>query len=509
MSLNENAVSNRIPFVCWPLLATLIVQSHVLFNGFLFDDFVHLYTVSNLPFLQAISVPMGGHLLHSFTTVVWVIKSLFGPTPFPFLLLGLLTHLVSVWLLFQIVSLLTGRVALAALGATLWGINPFAAGTLGWISVHGQAYATVAVLWVLLDIVRCSLRPTLLGNALLARHALLLMIATTSFGIGLTSTVIFPLLVGLWNPVPAQRWRLLAVYTGVAAAAVVLYLVTMKLQGDAKDNLGDKADIVRQAIGNIVRIRRAFCELLAIGSSGLVLGPLMVGKIALVPRESVPMVASVIAVVFTLPLLLWGCWVSQPVERRRIIALLLIPCAGYSLVAIARSAGFLVVQADASRYHYLAPAIIVLVLCLVLAKLLDRLPARSLKHGSMAYFVWLILVIVPYALGPAPASKEANLQWQKNQFMRSSAALEKALANHSGPGDIYIRNRPFSVFVWGYTPDHFPGLAGLFVIRYPANTVDGKRVYFLEDSEELVEMAQAQSGTRISELLVYKPKDKK
>jgi hypothetical protein len=505
-------VSNRIPLVCWPLIATLVVQSHVLFSVFMFDDFLHLYTVSNLPFLEAISVPWGGHLLHSFTTVVWMVKSLFGPDPFAFLLLGLLVHLASVGLLFEIVLCLTGRAAVAAFGATLWGINPFIAGTLGWVSVHGQAYATVAVLWVLLDIVRCSQRPMLMGNALLVRHAVLLLVAATSFGVGLTSTVILPLLVGLWNPLPAERFRLVVVYGGVAMMAVALYLVTMKLQGDAQDNLGDKVDIVRRAAGNIVPLSRAFFELLAIGFSGLLWGPLIAGNISVVPRESLPFVASLAAVFFTLPLLIWGCWVSEPCERRRIFALLLLPCAGYGLIAIGRPSGYFPLT-DAPRYQYLAPAIMAIVYCLVLVKLLDHLPARVVSFGRIPYFLWLAVVIVPCAMGPVPAINESATQWltpqgQKNQFMQSSRVLEEALENASGRGDVFIRNRPFIVSVLGYTPKEFPGLAGLFVILYPSNSIDGRRVFFLEDSKELVQMTHAQSGARISDLLMYKPKEK-
>ncbi len=501
-------MSNRIPFVCWPLIATLVAQSHVLFNAFVFDDFLHLYAVSNLSLLEAVSVPWGGHLLHSFTTVVWIVKSLFGPDPFAFLLLGLLVHVASVWLLFEIVLCLTGRAAVAAFGATIWGINPFIAGTLGWVSAHGQAYATVAVLWVLLDIVRCSQRSTLMGNTLLVRHAVLLLVAATSFGVGLTSTVILPLLVGLWNPLPAERFRLLVVYGGVAMMAVALYLVTMKLQGDAQDNLGDKVDIVRRTAVNIVPISRAFFELLAIGFSGLLWGPLIAGNLSVVPRESMPFVASLAAVFVTLPLLIWGCWVSEPCERRRIFALLLLPFAGYGLIAIARSSGYFVLLTDEPRYQYLAAAIMAIVYCLVLVKLLDHLPARVVSFGRIPYFLWLAVVIVPCAMGPVPAITESDTQWQKNQLMQSSRALEKALENPSGSGDIYIRNRPFIVFPWGYTPEYFPGLAGLFVILYPDNSVDGRRVFFLEDSKELVQMAHAQSGSRISDLLIYKPKEK-
>jgi hypothetical protein len=204
-------------------------------------------------------------------------------------------------------------------------------------------------------------------------------------------------------------------------------------------------------------------------------------------------------------LLAWGCWASQPDERRRIVALLLIPVAAYGLMALARSGSVLVLQPDAARYHYLSPAILVVVLCLVLAKLPGRLSAWPRVQGAGVYCIWLVLVILPFALGPVPAIKERTVIRQKEQLLQSTRALEAALARHTGEGDIYIPNRPFSVFIWGYTPDHFPGLAALFVVIYPSNIVDGKRVYFVDESAEVVQKAQAQTGARISKLLVHPP----
>jgi hypothetical protein len=39
-------------------------------------------------------------------------------------------------------------------------------------------------------------------------------------------------------------------------------------------------------------------------------------------------------------------------------------------------------------------------------------------------------------------------------------------------------------------------------MTYPDNTVDGKRVYFLEESEDIVKMVQAKKGTRIADLVI-------
>ena len=150
-------------------------------------------------------------------------------------------------------------------------------------------------------------------------------------------------------------------------------------------------------------------------------------------------------------------------------------------------------------------AILAVVVCLVLAKLASVLPARRRAQGVVVYFIWLAVVIVPFTLGPAPAAMERHVIWQKEQLLRSSQVLEAAISGHKGEGDVYIRNSLFTVFILGNTPDHFPGLAALFVVLYPNNIVDGKRVYFLEESAEIVQNAKAHASARISELLVHAP----
>jgi len=48
----------------------------------------------------------------------------------------------------------------------------------------------------------------------------------------------------------------------------------------------------------------------------------------------------------------------------------------------------------------------------------------------------------------------------------------------------------------------FPGWAAVFVIAFPDNVIDGKRVYFVEPDESRRKFAAARVGHRISTLLV-------
>ena len=129
------------------------------------------------------------------------------------------------------------------------------------------------------------------------------------------------------------------------------------------------------------------------------------------------------------------------------------------------------------------------------------------SYGRLPYVIWLALVIVPFFLAPVGAAKAQFIMMQDVQYKESVQKIEMALATGAGKDDIYIENKPFKVFIWGYTPDHFPGLAALFVLRYPENIVAGRRVFFIEESAEIRQIAQAQKDSRISGLLVSAPQE--
>jgi hypothetical protein len=50
------------------------------------------------------------------------------------------------------------------------------------------------------------------------------------------------------------------------------------------------------------------------------------------------------------------------------------------------------------------------------------------------------------------------------------------------------------------TPDAFPGWAAAFVIFFPDDTVEGRRVHFVVSTPE--ELAAARDGRRMADLLV-------
>jgi hypothetical protein len=495
-----NWLKDHIGIAWWPVIATFAVQVDVLGNNFIFDDYLHLYKMSNGPFCHSVLAPHGGHLLSSFNAVVWIVQNLFGANASIYFLLALTIHLASVRLLFEIISRLTSKPSLAAFGAALWGMCPYAEGSIGWMSVNGHVYLTAAILWVVLDIVRFSQDSSRLTRGLLIRDYILLLVAATSFGTGLAAALGFGLVIALWDPLPAQRARLIGVYGSVALATLILYLATMILYGEPGGSRGLGDTLVRN-LGHLPTSLALFSELLSIGTSGLLLGPIMIGDIAIVPESSVLAVSTTVSL-FAAALFVGGFVVARPRVRRQLLGLLVLAWIGYAMIAFAR---YWTVEGSSQliRYHYLPPAILTLTLCLVLSSIADRLPALPFA-GRSVFATWLAVTLVPYAMATRPNDDLMVLE-QYVQFEVARTEIRRALERSSNAWEVLIPNRPYFVRFFGGGPEDFPGLAAFFVMTYPENIVDGRRVYFLAESEAMAQMARAQSGSRISELLVYRP----
>ena len=79
------------------------------------------------------------------------------------------------------------------------------------------------------------------------------------------------------------------------------------------------------------------------------------------------------------------------------------------------------------------------------------------------------------------------------------AIRQAALAQPPG-SDVRIRNQPFAPVGMLVTPDEFPGWAAAFVIFFPDDTVEGRRVRFTTSNQEA--LAGARDGRRSATVLV-------
>ena len=143
------------------------------------------------------------------------------------------------------------------------------------------------------------------------------------------------------------------------------------------------------------------------------------------------------------------------------------------------------------RYHYLLLALLTVLLSLALAALrARRQPARALATGGA--IVWLAVRLVLLAVRPHAIDHHDAERAETAAVLR---AIGTAVAA-APPGDtVTIQNRPFVAARIGR---FFPGWAGVFVIHFPTNTVDGRPVRFIPRQGDTV--LAAQLGGRIAEL---------
>src|SRR5262245_13102587 len=139
----------RLPgsmLVLVPIAFSAGVYGPILGNFFFADDFLNLYRIANLPLLEYVLTPHGGHVLVVRIASFWLFRAVFGLRPELFFAAVLCTHLLNVGLLFLAARALTGSALLACAAATAWGGAPLHQGTLGWYSVYGQVVSATALL---------------------------------------------------------------------------------------------------------------------------------------------------------------------------------------------------------------------------------------------------------------------------------------------------------------------------------------------------------------------------
>jgi hypothetical protein len=116
----------------------------------------------------------------------------------------------------------------------------------------------------------------------------------------------------------------------------------------------------------------------------------------------------------------------------------------------------------------------------------------ALILGVTAITAGLILVRPPYL----------HFLWERRYTDLALGGMQGLLRAASPGTDLYIQNEPFQGVgpLALANPSIFPGLAALFVVYYPSNVVDGRRVFFVEPDADVRDAARR--GVRSQTLLV-------
>jgi hypothetical protein len=462
-------------------------------NFFNADDFLHLYHIVNEPLGRFLLDMHGGHLLMTRNAVFLLCYELFGTAVAAYFWLVLLTHLLNVALLFQIIRDLTDSVRLACFGSALWGILPVHEGALGWYSVYGHVLAATFTCWVLHDLVRVA-RGRPIRRLTLLRWTLLLLAAATSFGVGIGTASVMPLVALLLLPASPARTRIVLVLAALAGALPFLYFGLQRLYVDLYGGLPSSLLLVAGLHYWPAHVEMFF-DLLAYGILSVALGVfgglLHYGGIAAGAGGAAYAVIVLAAFV---------C--GPPILRRRLLAALALCVGAYAVVAAGRamfgagpSSGW---GAQTPRFHYLGTAALTIATCLVLAEIARRWPVRP-RATTVLLLAWAGASLIARAAVGTPI---AHFDAARQETASVVAQIERAARSAPRAADVYIENGPFqsigNLFI-GSRAD-FPGWAAVFAIYFPTDVVAGRRIRFVEPDLYVIESAR--EGRRSAGLLV-------
>ena len=472
-----------------PLVFTAVVYYPVVHGNFYADDFLNLYQIANDRFLQYWVTPNGGHVHLVRNPIFYLTDQLAGTHPAPYYWCAFLTHLVNVWLLFRLIQLLTQSVRLACFGAALWGISPFNEGTLGFYSVYGHALVGTVLLVILLQasaVAAAAREPS--RRTLWVWYALAL-IAANCFGTGLGVALALPFALYLLLPpprgFPARRLPPLLSLVVVLPALYAFVLWAYRTMLGSADFFQPYPGLMSAAVPIYLS------HLIALGFTRLVLGAYSPSWMTLgVWYGGLACFALALAVVLRR---------ADGSVRRQIAACTLLLLAAYGMVALGRTFLFtrwpMSVFVQLSRYHYVGQLLLTIMLCILLNQIA---PAVAGRVRTLALVGWYGVALFVYARFGTPIDIHLKAEQDTQAVL---ASIREAIEAQPPGQPVYIANRFFAPLP--VPPPMFPGWAGAFTIFYPDNTVDGRRVYFVESSP--VTRAAAARGRRTRTLVVPPP----
>jgi hypothetical protein len=472
-----------------PLVLTLLVYYPLTRNYFRADDFLYLYRIVNSDLLEYLIEPHGGHLLMARNLVFYLCFTAFGTWTPGYFWLVLLTHLLNVFLLFHAIRGFTGSRRLACLGAALWGTCPMQEGSLGWYAVYGHVMVGSIVCFLLFwssqpeDGSRSGLRTGLLWTALL-------LVASTSFGVGLGLAMATPLAAPLL--IRSSRSRRIVVVSSLLVACALPFLYAWLTARSARGGF-ESTPLLMSGFHHPAAVVGFLLQLIGDGVGGLLLGPLKLSGDSPALAYSLAVLVGVVAIAA----LIVAPWDS----RKNLAGCLLVSAACYGSIAFglaSRTVFFGFVFAYKTRYQYAGSIALLVALCIAASQVTQRW-RLSAAWKNCLLGAGLLWITGSHAIFGQPIDHHDDTRRQVDHVV---SRIRSTIERTPVASDVYIENRRFSgigPFLFAST-DRFPGWAGLFVIVFPDNVVDGRRVFFVTSDGKA--LAGAADGKRTADLLI-------
>jgi hypothetical protein len=471
-------------WVYWPLTG----------SWFWADDFVNMASIANDGFFRFVLRPFGGHNLLVRNAIFYTWWQLFGLHAAPYFWTVLLTHLLNVWLMFQLLRTLTASTTLACFGATLWGASPIVVGTLGWYSVFGQVVVGTMFLVVLRRLAELSRADAPLPARTAWTWYALLLLGTLCFGVGLGVALAFPVALFVMLPGAWRQPRVRIAYLALPIVTVLLYLAFRRLYPLLFEPLPFE-ELTTQPAGvrDLPSVLAGVWNLVCFAVSEYPRGFFWAGKVYPDRASSIVLALAGAAVAALV-------WRGGPGARRAAVALASLSVGIYFAIALGRTWLLPLPRMAAQlRYHYVAAIPIVALLCMALQEI-GRLPVlRRVPRGPV-----LLAALALFAWGRTRSSFHVELNAAPR--LTVEAAL-KRIAGQVGPvppgQTAYIENGTGSKVMLGpvMRDIDFPGLAAIFLITHDDDQQDGRTVRFLERDPAVLAHYRLRPESRLARLL--------
>src|SRR5262245_11405923 len=465
---------------------------------FFADDFVHLASIASDRVAAFLLQPFGGHNYLGRNVVFLASYRLLGLRADLYYWCVLLTHLLNVALLFGVLRAVTASALLACFGAALWGMLPLHVGTLGWYSVYGHALAVTTTLLVLHALAHLASAGGPLRLRTASAWIALLLVGTTFFGVGLGVALAFPLVVFLMVP---DAWRQRDPRTALLLLPIVtlvLYFVLRWVANQIEPLSPEEVMQQRVAQTGFDAVPPMFAQLLAFAMAGTVLGPLL--------PETDPSAASVVASVAFGGGLAFAIWRGDWPARRAMLAMLVLAGGIYFVIALGRAHAYQVFHipfaraASVSRYHYAGSIPLTVLLCLVLQQIGRVKGVRAVPSGLA-----LAAGLVVLAIGHQRAGLAIDEHFPCREYVaRTLREVAAAVASQPDGATVYPGHPATPPYLLGPALGDrlFPGRAAVFLITHRSDTLDGRRVRFIERDPKVLKWYLDRPETRLAQLLV-------
>ena len=468
----------RAVAVLLPVLLTAWVYHPVTRTYFFADDFVCFLSILNDGFLRFVLRPFGGHNLLVRNLAFYGSYQLFGMQPEPYFWIVLLTHLLNVGLLFRVLRNVTGSLALACFGATLWGTSPAQVGTLGWYSVYGQVLVATVLLVVLGGVTaraRTGAAPSLRSAA--AWYGLLL-VGTMCFGTGVGVALVFPAVLFLVLPAAWRRPGIRFAYLALPLVTIALYFAFRRFYGVLEPLTLNEVVAGNLSLPRVWVAAPMLPPLLAVSVDTALRGTFL--STAHWPTGGTPIVLAVFTVALAV-LLLHG----DAATRRVTVAMLVLAAGIYTVIAIGRAPFG---RSDVSltwlsaqlRYHYVGLIPTVVVVCLALAELGGMGPLRRLPRVPL-----LLAALAVGAIGYLRSDFRIDDRADVRAYLVSvqRGMVDEVVGRPLGT-TVYLENGNPSPILLGPVMARvkplFPGRAAVFLLTHSGDELDGHHVRFIE-----------------------------